>query len=81
MKMARIRKSKNNDTYFETIPKKKVEVSRDAEALKKTMTLAKLVRERLQILDESRDIRKQLYNVSKDIHLIETQISDLFMEA
>lgn len=78
--MPRVKRSKNNDKYFEVIPQKKTEISRDGEALKMTKTLANLIRIRTRILNDSREIRKKLYNVSKEIHELEADISDLFKE-
>ena len=81
--MARIVRSKINDKYFEKIPnlkKPKVETSRNEIALEKSMALADLVGQRTKVLRESREIRKRLYNLSQEIHSIEIELSELFME-
>ena len=78
--MARKIRSKINNTYFTKIESPKIEISRNEEIIKKSSSLSIKVMERVKILQESREIRTKLYNLSKEIHRIEFQIADLFKE-
>jgi uncharacterized coiled-coil DUF342 family protein len=77
-KMARIKGSRNNDKFFDVIPPKTK--SRDKIALEKSMALGKLVSQRTKIREESREIRTKIYNLSQEIHYIEDELAELFME-
>jgi len=75
--MARVKKTKNNPTYFEVIPK----VSKKNElALEYSMELGKLVAIRTGKVVEQRQLHKEIYNLSVDIHEIESKLAEMFGE-
>ena len=78
--MSRRLRKKNNDKYFDVIPKVEKEMSKSGFGiiLAKSQALGNLVTERTKILRESRDIRKKLYNLSQEIHSIEQEIAEFF---
>jgi len=76
--MAKYRRSKINDKYFETIPKPTTISKSNEIILAKSQALGNLVTERTKILRESREIRKKLYNLSQEIHSIEHEIADFY---
>ena len=75
--MRKLRK-KNNDKYFDVIPKVEKVQDNNRIIIAKSQALGNLVTERTKILRESRDIRKKLYNLSQEIHSIEQEIAEFF---
>ena len=76
--MSRRLRKKNNDKYFDVIPKVEKVQDNNRIIIAKSQALGNLVTERTKILRESRDIRKKLYNLSQEIHSIEQEIAEFF---
>ena len=77
--MSRRLRKKNNDKYFDVIPKVEKVQDNNRIIIAKSQALGNLVTERTKILRESRDIRKKLYNLSQEIHSIEQEIAEFFI--
>lgn len=79
------RRSKNNDTHFKVIPRPISEAGkRKQKVISKILQITKernkLIQERLKLLEETRELRSRLINISIEVFNYDELINENLME-